>query len=90
MVGQHGILRQPGGQEEGIHGIGFGGSPGRNDGVKAATHSEQPTRLYVIEQEGLLRPHVTRTFGGKEGSKLTTSKDRMSVEKMFEFHLIAF
>jgi hypothetical protein len=43
----------------------------------------------MIEQEGLLRPHITRAFGGKEGGKLITRKYRMSVEKMFEFHRIA-
>jgi hypothetical protein len=38
----------------------------------------------VIEQQGILRPHIARTFGGEEGGKLIPCKNRMLVEEMFE------
>jgi hypothetical protein len=44
----------------------------------------------MIEQQGLLRPGIARSFSGEEGSELITREDRMSVEKMFEFHRISF
>jgi len=88
MVGQHGILRHPGGQQEGIDGIGLGRRPGWNNGIETAAHPDQPARPHVIEQEGLLRPGIARAFSGEEGGKFITLKDRVFVEKMFEFHRI--